>query len=320
MVFLVRRALENQLLLHGALPGVIVDITLLVHFTKNDFLPLFVVFLVVEGVVVGWLVGDADDGGAFGKAEVLHILVKVGVRRNPDAPAALAEIDGVQVPLQNLLLVVLLFEFQSAEYFGQLSLYGNVVLPGKVLQQLLRDGGPAVAGLHPGEHLDKSAGGPEPVDPLVLVKTLVFNRDQRLLHILRNIFIFDPDTTLVAPDGDGVLPLAGEILIPDGARFAELVVLQRKIQFRGQAGFDIIGENAGKQNSGNQQNQKNGADDAECTSEYGGCSFGGHAGCMQGTAQRAALLQVSLGCGLGTGHDTTFFRWKLSRNQSGYNS
>ena len=67
MILLVWSTFENQRLLDRLLPGVVVNIALFVHLAKDNLLPGFIVFFIVERVIIGGLVGNPDDGGAFGE-------------------------------------------------------------------------------------------------------------------------------------------------------------------------------------------------------------------------------------------------------------
>ena len=301
VVFLIRGPLEHQRLLHRALPGVIVDIALFIHLAENNFLTVLVVLLIVERVIISGLVGDADDGGTLRQTQILDVLAEICMGGNPHTPASFAEIDRIEVPLQDFLLVVFLFQLQGTEDLGQFPGDRDLVLSGEVFQQLLGDGRAAVTGLHTGEHLDKSARSAVPVDPLMLIEALVLNGDQGLLHILRDFFILDPDAALISADGDALLPFSRQILFPDGTGLTQLIVLQRDVQFRCEAGFDIVGKDAGKECARHQQNQKESADDAEDRDEDGGERVDGIPACPQKTPGCTALFQL-------------FFRGRISRS------
>ena len=302
VVFLVRGALEYELFVHGALPGVIVDIALLVHLTENDFLAVFVVLLVIKRVIVGGLVGDADDGSAFGQTQILHVLAEIRMGGNSHAPAALAEVDRIQIPLQNLLLVVFLLKLQSAENFGQLSRDGDLVFAGEVFQELLGDGGAAVARLHAGKHFDKCTGGAVPVYALVLIEALVLNGDQRLLHVFGDVLILHPDAPLIPADGNSFLPFSGKILVPNGTGFAQLIIFQGNVQIRRETGFDIVGKNTGEECARHQQNQKKRTDDAENRNQNGGERVDGIPARAQKTACCTALFQLFFRGGVSRSH------------------
>ena len=87
----------------------------------------------------------------------------------------------------------------------------------------------------------------------MLIEAFILDGNQSLLHVFGDVLVFNPEPSLVAADGDALLPVAGQILVPDRACFTQLIVFQREIQLRGKTGFDIIGKNTGKQNAGNQQ-------------------------------------------------------------------
>ena len=211
---------------------------------------------------------------------------------NPHAPAAFAEIDRIQIPLQNFLLIVFLFKLQSSEDLGQLSGNGNLVLAGQVFQQLLRDGGTTVAGLHACKHLNESTRSTIPVYPFMLIEALVLDGNQGLFHIFRDVFIFHPDAALVPADGNALLPFSCEILMPDGAGLTQLIILQGDIKLGRQAGFDIVGKNTGEERTGHQQNQKKRADDTQDRDQYGGERVDGVPACPQKAPGCTAFFQL----------------------------
>ena len=117
MIFLIWCAFKDKLLFYGMLPLIIVNIALLIHLTKNNLLPLLVVFQIIERIIIGRLIRNADDSGTFSETQILDILAKIGLGGNADSPAALAEIYGIQIPLQYFLLVIFFLQFQSTKYF-----------------------------------------------------------------------------------------------------------------------------------------------------------------------------------------------------------
>ena len=237
---------EDKLLVHGLTVLVIVDIALLVHLAQDRLLTLLVVLPVIERVIIRGQVRDADDRGALGKRQLRHVLAEIGLRRGLHTEAALAEVHGVEVPLHDLLLIVLLLKLQCGEYLRELALDRDLFLTGQVLYELLGDGRAAVAALAAGEDRDERTGSAVPVNALVLIEALVLDGDQRLFHIPRDLVIVDPDAVLLAGERGELAPLTDGVLIPDGARFIELEVLKRKVEVRGQAGLDIVGEDAGE--------------------------------------------------------------------------
>ena len=287
---LVRGMGEDQLLGHGGLVGVVVDVFLLVHLPQDGLLPLFIVLLVVEGVIVGGLVGDAHDGGALRQAQLRHVLAEVGVGGGLHAVAALSEVDGVEIPFHDLFLVVLLLQLQGAEDLRQFSLDGDLVVAGQVLDELLGNGGAAVAGLHLGEHLDKRGGGTEPVHAVVLVEALILDGHQGLFHIGRDVLIIHPDPLVPPHQVHQLFPVPVLVLDPDGAGFAELEILQGNVHIGRQAVFDIVGENAGEEQPGYQQHQQHRAHDLPYGAYHRCGGVCGKAHGLQGHAPRIDLL------------------------------
>ena len=248
---------EIQRLFNGGLVGVIVDKALLIHLMQDRLLPLLVCCRIVERIILCRLVCDAYNGGTLGQCEFGDILTEIGLGGGLDAPAALAEIDGVKVPFDNLAFVVFLFQLQRSEDLGQLALHRDLVFAGKVFDQLLRDRRSAVGVGHTGKHLDKSARGAVPVDALVLVKALVLDCDKGFFHIPGNLVIIDPNAFFFSGKRDKFLPAAGGVGIPDRAGFAQLIVFKRDIQRRRQTAFDVISKDAAEDQPGKRKNQQN---------------------------------------------------------------
>ena len=217
---------EVQRLIDCGNIGVVVDIALIVHLAENGLLPFLIVLLIVERVIVGRLVRDADYRRALGQRQIPHVLAEVFLRGRLHAVAALAEVDGVEIPSDYLLLIVILLKLQRAEYLRQLALHGDFVVAGEVLDKLLGYGGAAEVILHGGEHLDKCAGGAVPVNALMLVKTLVLYCDKSVFHVLRYLVVIDPDSVLIGGKLHKLLPVAGGVFIEDRTGFGKLIVLQ----------------------------------------------------------------------------------------------
>ena len=142
-------------------------------------------------------------------------------------------------------------------------------MAGQVLDELLGDGGAAVTGLHLGEHFDEGGGGAEPVHAFVLIKALILDGHQGLLHIFGDVLIVDPDALGLVGQRDQLLIFAGGVLIPDGTGLAELIVLQGEVHLRGQEVLDVVGEDTGEQQPRDQQDQHEGAEDLENRADHG---------------------------------------------------
>lgn len=94
------------------------------------------------------------------------ILAEVVVGSRLNAVAGLAQINGVEIELQNLLFRVILLKFQGPEDLADLTVDGAAVVSGHVLEQLLGDGGAAEGVLHADEHIHRGADGTLQSTPL----------------------------------------------------------------------------------------------------------------------------------------------------------
>ncbi|GBC87787.1 hypothetical protein HRbin12_01805 [bacterium HR12] len=140
--------------------------------------------------------GDhAGEGGRLQERELARVLAPVGLRRRLHPVGAVAEVDRVQVPGEDLVLRELLLELDRQEHLAHLLPEGSgrhhvdlltglgigLVGPGvDVLHQLLGDGGAALHGL---PHHQVRPGGPQDpdrVEPGVLVEVLVLGGDHGL--------------------------------------------------------------------------------------------------------------------------------------------
>ena len=188
---------EVQRLIDRGDIGVVVDIALIVHLAEYRFLTFLIVLLIVERVIVSRLIRDADYRRALGQRQIPHVLAEIFLRGRLHAVAALAEVNGVEVPGDYLLLIVIFLKLQRAEYLRELTLHGDFIVACEVLDKLLGYGRAAEVVLHGSEHLDERAGGTVPVNALMLVKALVLYRDKSMLHVLRYLVVIDPDSVLI---------------------------------------------------------------------------------------------------------------------------
>ena len=254
---------EHELLRHGLVVLLLRDIALLVHLLEDGLLPGLIVLAADEGVVLRGVVRDADDARALGEREILRLLAEVGLGGGVDAVAPLAEVDDVQVPLHDLFLIIGLLKLERLEDLEQLALHGDIVLLGEVFDELLRDGRAAEVVFHRQEHVDERAGRAVPVDALVLVKALVLNGDGRVLHVLGDVGIIDPDAVFRAREVREVLPVAVGVLIQDRARERDREVRELHVEVRGQAVFHIVREDAQKQQPRDEHDQQDRAEHAQ---------------------------------------------------------
>ena len=253
-----------QMLGHSLAVFRLTDVSLAEHFSENDFLAFLIALLIGVRAVHGGVVGNADDAGSFRQGELRRRLAEVIICRGVDAVAPMAEIDDVQVPLHNFFFCIILLQLQRLENFQQLALNGDIVVAGVVFDDLLRQSGAAVGVAHAQEHVQERGGGTVPVHAVVLIKAFVLNGNDRVLHLLRDILIVNPDTVLGALQrrklfifsGDGIGIINNRCLID--IEFAEL-----QIQFRRVVGLDIGHKDAHEDDGGGHKNQQHCNQDAK---------------------------------------------------------
>ncbi len=130
-------------------------------------------------------------------AEVIA-LAEVRARGGLDPVGAVAEVDRVEVLGEDLRLRPLAREVVGERRLADLLEHRAAVLrPGRVLDELLRDRRAALDGLAGRDVLPQRAPDAADVDPVVLVEALVLDRDDRVLHVRRDLARRDDDPALV---------------------------------------------------------------------------------------------------------------------------
>ena len=203
----------------------LVDVALLQHLLKDEVASGQRVLRVRAGREGG---GRGDDPGehrrlvrqqlggagvsAFGQALGV-VLAEVGARGGLDPVGALAEVDGVQVLGQDLVLVPLALEVVGEGRLAQLLEHGPRVLRlERVLYELLRDGRGALDRAAGKDVLDHRSADPPEVHSLVLVEALVLDRDHGLLHVGVDVLGLDQDPAGVREQGAHLAALGVEDL------------------------------------------------------------------------------------------------------------
>ena len=236
-----RGALEFQLLIADGVIGVaVLDISLLEHLLEDGQGTVFVVLRVVIGVVARGVVGDSDDAGAFLGSKLVEVLAKVGVGGALDAVGTLAQVDGVQIPGDDLFLGIVLLEVESLENLHELATDRDVALIGQVFDELLGKSGTAVAGAAD-KHIGRGGQGAHPVHAVVLPEALVLDGNGRVDHVLGNILVVDPYTVFDGKQLSNFLELPGfRVLGKDERRLVELHTLQIVVGNRLDIIFNIV--------------------------------------------------------------------------------
>jgi hypothetical protein len=177
--------------------------------------------LAVGRVVLRRVVEHGGEDGGLAEVQVLGRVVEVGLGGGLDAIGAAAEVDGVEVALEDLLLAELLLDLQRDDGLADLALVA--LLAGEVedLDVLLGDRRRALAGIAAGvgEERAQDALG---VDALVGPEGLVLRGDHRVLHGLRHLRQRDRDAVLVLVVGAELL-LAVAVVDEGGLRLERRV-------------------------------------------------------------------------------------------------
>src|SRR5262245_46550300 len=141
--------------------------------------------------------GQAAKKRAFLDRELLRRLAEIAARGELDAPGAAAEIDGIEIELDNLRLAERLLDPRRHDHLADLALVGQVFAHQQVLDDLLGDGRAALRAPGGGEIADEGADQAALVDPLMLIETFVLGREKGLLHVLRDVGEWRPHPPLV---------------------------------------------------------------------------------------------------------------------------
>ena len=184
---------RRHLGLLGFLAG---DVAVLAH-DVDDSLESRLGLLLVHGrIPVG---GGGDDAGQHGglvQRQILGVLIEVRLGRRLDAVRSTAQVDGVHVVAQHLVLVLRLRDLQREDGFPDLALVAGgfaQIIPFGVL---LGDGGAALARAL-GQIVDQRAGDASQVDAIVLVERTVLGRDDGVAHVLRQGVALDDGAVLL---------------------------------------------------------------------------------------------------------------------------
>ena len=266
---------EVQLLVDGGLVlRLRLDVALLIHQLQDGLLTLLVqlpggnggavvpgVGDLVHGAVEGGVVGDGDDAGALRRAELPDVLIEVVLGRGLHAVAALAEVDIVEVELQDLRLGVLLLKLQRPEDLPDLAVDVGLVVLGHVLQGLLGDGGAAIGVALFEKHVDGGADGALPVHAVVFKEAFVLHGHGGLPHGVRELVIVHQDAVLLRLQGLQLHILPGVLVrVVDDGGLGHVVVVDVHIQGGGQGGLHIGQEDPGEHGAGDDTDEEDGPD------------------------------------------------------------
>ena len=139
------------------------------------------------------------------------------------------------------------FIVQRAENFHQLAAHRHLILMGEVFDELLGDGGGAIGGFAPEEHIQTGLDSPQPVHAVVVEETLVFNGDAGVFQIGRDVLDPHPDAILAFVELFQLLPLPGlPVLVVDDRGLVQGEALHREVHLLGEIIFNIHCKYTGK--------------------------------------------------------------------------
>ena len=177
---------------HGFIVLVLCDELVLEHLVQDLFTAGSVFLRIDNGVVTGRILGDAGNDGVLGQVQVTDGFVEIPERCRLHAERVVAEVDGVEVVEQDVVLahrllqldgeVLLLNLAADALEFRLLRPAGENV----VLDQLLRDRRGALGEFPGGKAKIRRAENTLDIDAVVLVEALVLDGDERVLQVLRD--------------------------------------------------------------------------------------------------------------------------------------
>src|SRR5262249_10792400 len=123
----------------------------------------------------------------FPERELLHRLAEIAARGELDPPGAAAEIDGIEIELENLRLAERTLDPRRHDHLADLALIGQVFAHQQVLDDLLGDGRAALRAPGGGEIADEGADQAALVDPLMLIEPFVLSREKGFLPVWGDI-------------------------------------------------------------------------------------------------------------------------------------
>ncbi len=149
------------------------------------------------GIEVIRPLGQAGQKRSLRKFEGVRGFPKIGPRRHFDTPGAAAEIDAVEIELENLALAQLALDPRRHDHLADLALVGKIVAHQQVFRDLLGDGRAALRAAGLGKVAEEGADQAALVDPLVLIEAPILGRDEGLLYVLRNVGKHHPHAALI---------------------------------------------------------------------------------------------------------------------------
>ena len=184
------------------------NVASLVH-TADYQIPAGLGLVVVEdGVVAGWLVDYAYEGGCLLDIELGRLLGEVGLGCRLDAVGSASEEDGVEVHSHDFVLGIAPFELDGGGPFAQLDPYhlqfvAHFLTRIEGLGELLGDGtSSSLAGIAHQKGAEEHASEALEINAAVLLETGVLGSDGSVDYIGGDVLILDIGPVLDVKGGD----------------------------------------------------------------------------------------------------------------------
>ena len=179
----------------------LVDITELAHTAKNVVATDQCALRIDDRVVARRRLGQTGDHRRLGNAQLVQGLAIIDLGRGHHAIGAVAEIDLVQVELENGLLVQFLLDLQRQQDLVELARVGLLRTEEEVARHLHGDGA-AAAGLGTGgdQFVDRRHQG-QRVHPVVGPELVILGGEKGLLDFFRNRLVLDRNSSMLTVFG-----------------------------------------------------------------------------------------------------------------------
>ena len=141
----------------------------------------FSAFALGERVIVVWSLGQSGQIGHFAQRQLVHRLIEIVQRGRSHAIVAKAEINFVEIKLEDFFLGVVFFDAQRQQSLARLAGVGLFVAKQEVFGNLLGDGGSTLL-TGTGQVCQQSTGNAFWVDAVMRIKVFVFGGNKCLFH------------------------------------------------------------------------------------------------------------------------------------------
>jgi hypothetical protein len=132
-------------------------------------------------IQLGWGLDQTSEQGCLGHGQVLHVLAEVSLAGGLDTVGTSAEVDGVEVILQDLILGFPLGDLGCDDHLAEFPQQAVLVVAGDHLDVLLRDRGAAATAT--GELITHCPGNRPYVESRVRPEAAILSRQHCVLHV-----------------------------------------------------------------------------------------------------------------------------------------